>query len=79
MGDKSADKTEELENILSIYQQGLDYYLEKDWDKAINQFKKVLTKKPDDGPSKTYIERCQKFKKEPPGDDWDGVFHLKTK
>lgn len=79
MGDKSAEKTEELENILSIYQQGLDYYLKKDWEKAINYFKEVLAKKPDDGPSETYIERCQKFKKEPPGDDWDGVFHLKTK
>ncbi|WP_445664549.1 CHASE2 domain-containing protein [Fodinibius sp. AD559] len=79
MGEKSDPDTEELEKIISTYQKGLDFYLNREWDKAMNRFQEVLSLKPEDGPSETYIERCKKFKEEPPPKDWDGVFHLKTK
>ena len=79
MAEKSYSDAEQTEEIISIYQKGLDHYLNKKWDRAIDQFKKVLSLKPKDGPSQTYIERCQEFKEEPPPKDWDGVFHLKTK
>jgi adenylate cyclase len=36
-------------------------------------------KHPDDGPSKAYVERCQTLRADPPGPDWDGVWHLKEK
>ncbi|MDZ7659579.1 adenylate/guanylate cyclase domain-containing protein [Fodinibius sp.] len=79
MGERSDPKTAELEKIISTYQKGLDHYLNRAWDKAIKQFQEVLSLKPEDGPSETYIERCQKFKENPPAKDWEGVFHLKTK
>ncbi len=79
MGEQSDPSTGKLEKIISIYQKGLDLYLNREWDKAIKQFQEVLSLKPEDGPSATYIERCKKFKEEPPPKDWDGVFHLKTK
>ncbi|MGM0547222.1 MAG: CHASE2 domain-containing protein [Bacteroidota bacterium] len=80
MGDKQAEENaDELQQILTVYQKGLDHYLDKQWDKAINQFQNTLVLKPNDGPSQTYIERCKKFKKDPPQKDWDGVFHLQTK
>lgn len=79
MGEKSDPNAEEIDKIISIYQKGLDRYLHREWDKAIEQFQEVLSLKPEDGPSETYIERCEKFKAEPPAEDWDGVFHLKTK
>ncbi len=79
MGEKSDPHTEEIEKIISIYQKGLDFYLNREWDQAIKRFQKVLSLKPGDGPSENYIKRCQKYKKEPPAKDWDGVFYLKTK
>lgn len=79
MGEKTDPNAEKLKKIILIYQRGLDYYLHREWDKAIKQFQEVLFLRPQDGPSKTYIARCKKFKKDPPPKDWDGVFHLKTK
>ncbi len=79
MGEKSDQNTEKLEHIISRYQKGIDFYFNREWDQAIKKFQEVLTLKPGDGPSKTYIKRCQKYKEEPPAKDWDGVFHLKTK
>ena len=33
----------------------------------------------DTNPSQTYIKICNEFKKEPPNDDWDGVYNFKSK
>ena len=33
----------------------------------------------DDPPAQLYVERCKYFEKEPPGSDWDGVWHMKEK
>lgn len=76
---KSSDIPENTEEIIATYQQGLDQYLNRQWDEAIKSFKKVLDLKPGDGPAETYIKRCEQFKEEPPDKNWDGVFHLKTK
>ena len=62
-----------------IYQQGIDKYLAREWDNAIQLFREVLSLVPDDSPSKVYIERCEHFKQEPPDENWDGRFVLKTK
>ncbi|MBQ2593375.1 MAG: hypothetical protein II567_08875, partial [Candidatus Riflebacteria bacterium] len=63
----------------NLYQQGIDKYLAREWDKAIESFEEVLKLVPDDAPSKVYIERCKHFKQEPPEENWDGRFVLKTK
>ncbi len=63
----------------NLYQQGIDKYLAREWDKAIESFEEVLKLVPDDAPSKVYIERCKHFKQEPPEENWDGRFILKTK
>lgn len=71
--------TEEKKKVLENYNQGLAAYKEKRWDDALAAFHKALEFDPDDGPSKLYIERCEHFKKEPPPEDWDGVFTMTTK
>ncbi len=42
-------------------------------------FEKVLQIKPDDGPAKLYLERCEVMAEDPPDAGWDGVFVMKTK
>ncbi|NGP89532.1 adenylate/guanylate cyclase domain-containing protein [Aliifodinibius halophilus] len=80
MADKESSKDfKKLEKAAQIYQKGLDSYYQRNWDDAISTFQDVTELLPDDGPSQLYIERCQKFKNNPPAKDWDGVFHLKTK
>ncbi|MBF0498896.1 MAG: CHASE2 domain-containing protein [Candidatus Riflebacteria bacterium] len=65
--------------ILPAYEKGIEQYLARSWEDAIASFTQVLALRPDDGPAKTYIDRCRAFSLEPPGEKWDGSFHLKSK
>lgn len=61
------------------FNQGLEKYFKMRFQEALEDFKKSFELDPDDKVSKLYIERCEDFIREPPGDNWDGVFVMKTK
>ncbi len=65
--------------MLHQFQQGFDYYLNRNWEWAANHFRQALQIRHDDGPSRLYLLRCQEFLLNPPGKEWDGVFTMKTK
>ena len=44
-----------------------------------SEAKTIFAELSDDPPSKLYVERCTYFESEPPGDGWDGVWHMKEK
>jgi adenylate cyclase len=70
---------EKTQQILNFFNRGFKNYLAQEWDLALKEFKQALNLNPKDGPSKTYIRRCEQFSKIPPREDWDGVFTLQTK
>jgi class 3 adenylate cyclase/CHASE2 domain-containing sensor protein len=74
-GDLSADH----KKLIESYNEGLQFYQDQQFEKAISFFQKALTLDENDGPSKTYIERCNEFIKSPPPSDWDGVYTLTSK
>jgi len=65
--------------ILDLYNKGLELYRNRKFTEAKEYFKKCLEIYPDDGPSKIYFDRCEVFIKEPPPENWDGVFVMTTK
>ncbi len=71
--------TENQMHLLSEYMKGLQAYQAQDWKGAVAAFKRALAINPDDGPSQTYLERCEFFVENPVPKDWDGVFEMKTK
>ena len=73
--DVDASRSETLDN----YDQGLNAYRKQDWNKALVFFNKALTATPDDGPSKTMLARCNDYKANPPGKDWNGAFTMTSK
>jgi adenylate cyclase len=79
LGLSDADVPEKKKRCVEVYLRGLALYREKRWDEAIAVLKQALEIDPDDGPSKTYIGRCEDFKVLPPPEQWDGVFVMKTK
>lgn len=73
-------QTDELtQKNLEIFHNGLDLFEEKKWKEAMEVFSSALEIIPEDGPSKTYISRCEEYLKKPPKESWDGVFNLTTK
>ncbi|HEX9052573.1 MAG TPA: adenylate/guanylate cyclase domain-containing protein [Anaeromyxobacter sp.] len=58
---------------------GLSAYRAQRWDEAIARFREADQLRGGDPPSRTYVERCEAMRREPPGPEWDGVFEMKTK
>jgi len=66
-------------DIREHFDQGIKLYWERQWDAAVAAFQRALAVQGDDPPSRVFIERCQLFKANPPGADWQGEFVMKTK
>ncbi len=67
------------EEFVALYDKGIKQHLDRQWDDAIATFEALLARWPDDGPSKTYINRCKEYKENPPPENWDGSYHLTHK
>jgi adenylate cyclase len=64
----------ELGEVLGLYAEGLEAYRKQLWDDALGRFTQCLALRPEDGPSRAMVERCQVYRDAAPPDDWDGVF-----
>lgn len=64
--------------VVNYFNEGRKNYRSGNWDKAIGHFERALTHHPEDQLSKTYIERCDRLKADPPS-DWDGVWKMTSK
>ena len=61
-------------------------YREQQWDAAIERFQKTLSVRPNDPPSRAFIERCLEFQSKNPEHDgtsfpapWNGVCQITAK
>lgn len=64
---------------LQSYLNGLNEYRKTNFNSAIKFFEESLVTNPGDGPSLVYLERSKFYLENPPGENWDGVFVMKTK
>jgi adenylate cyclase len=62
--------------VFSAYAEGLRSYRERRWAEARDAFQSILAREPDDGPSATMQARAEEYQKNPPPDDWDGVYTM---
>jgi adenylate cyclase len=70
---------QEQQTLLKMFAEGLNAYRNQQWDQAIALFQEALQLPLDDRPSKMYIQRCQYYQQNPPPENWDGVWVMKTK
>lgn len=68
-----------MAEIIPLFEKALELYRSRQFDEAILLFRKVLEIKPNDGPSKLFIKRCEEMRIYPPPSDWDGVYTMTTK
>ncbi len=65
--------------MLNHYIRGLTLYRNQKWGDAANTFEQILKRFPNDGPSRTLLERCRLYSQTPPPKEWDGVFTMTVK
>ena len=82
-GEERHMLSEQKKRMLESYNEGLSLYKQKKFSEALERFNAALQFKnegePEDGPTKLYVTRCLELIKNPPGDDWDGVYTMETK
>ncbi len=64
---------------VNYFKGGLAYYRKGQWDKAMETFRGAQALNPQDKLPQIYLDRCEHLKADPPGDDWTGVWVMKTK
>ena len=76
---KKGELSSQMRAILSLFNQGLQFYSNRDWKEGVACFEKVLQIDEHDGPSLTYRERCIDYQYRPPKKNWDGVYDMLSK
>ena len=64
---------------IEAFEAGVARFLARDFSGAEAEFRKVLPRWPEDGPTLRYLEEINTLKWNRPGPDWDGVFTATTK
>ena len=68
-----------LLEVVNYFKGGLAYYRKGEWDKAIDTFRGAIALNPLDKLPQIYIDRCEQLKATPPGDNWNGIWIMKSK
>lgn len=74
LGEKSQAPPEMVEKV-EAFHSALDLYRRRKWDEALESFGKDK----EDRLSAVYISRIEALRREPPPEDWNGIYDLKTK
>ena len=61
------------------YQEALDAYRKRDWDRAESAFRTCLQLRPNDAPSTLFLKRIAILRAEPPTGPWNGAWQLESK
>jgi adenylate cyclase len=77
MGRKDASASQA--ETVRYFHQGLGFYKEQKWDKALEAFKTASAMDRGLHAAQLYMERIAALKSSPPPPNWDGVFTMKEK
>ncbi len=77
--DRKGKIPEKIREVLKLYEEGLREYQKREWQNALLLFMDAIDKDPEDGPSQTYLKRCEIYLENEPPEDWDGVYTLTAK
>ena len=69
----------DVQSAIEDFARGLEFYRRMEWAMAVKAFQRVLSAKPEDGPTQEFLRRCEIFLQSPRPKEWDGVFEMRTK
>ena len=76
---KAEEVKEKQKSLCNVFARGIDAYQRRAWRPAIDFFNGALKLDSTDGPSRFYLELCEKYRAEPPAPHWDGTIYLNKK
>jgi adenylate cyclase len=74
-----AAEREKFLRVREFFESGLGKYRQRKFAEAQSDFMLALQLVPQDGPSSTFLERCEYFKENPVHEDWEGIWIMKSK
>ncbi len=79
IAEDESEVSAEKKQVIELYLKGLELYRDMQFTDAKQKFEAALEIDPDDGPSKTYLGRCEQYVIDPPEPDWDRIFTFTEK
>jgi adenylate cyclase len=80
VGLHSEPISDQKQEAIEHYHKGREYYLKRKFRQAMNEFALILEEiDPNDKAAELHLDRSQHFIKNPPAEDWDGVWTLTEK
>lgn len=76
LGEVGDSNEEALRGKAERFRSALELYLARDWAAALESFEAMKRIDEDDRPAALFIERCQTYLRNPPGDDWNGIWRI---
>jgi adenylate cyclase len=61
------------QNAWELHEHAVQLYYKRNFKESLAVFEEVRASLPNDLASDRYIDRCKRYIKEPPPNDWDGV------
>ena len=71
--------TESMLELSVQFNDALCQFQSQDWRQAQSAFELILHSHEADGPSRYYLQYCQRYLREGSPEDWDGVISLADK
>ncbi len=72
--------SDQKQEVIEHYHKGREFYLKRKFRQAMNEFALIMEEiDPNDKATELHLDRCQHFLKNPPQDDWNGVWSLTEK
>ncbi len=62
-----------------LFEDALCRFREQRWEEAAESFHQLLRESGEDGPSRFYLNLCERYRKNPPREPWDGVIQMEEK
>jgi adenylate cyclase len=66
-------------SLCTDFAEAMDAYTRQSWDEAMERFDGCLKYYKEDGPSLFYMQLCEQYRENPPGESWNGVVRLMRK
>jgi len=73
---ENGDLSIKQKEFIGLFKSAINFYLARDWDRAIRILNLLAEKDPQDYPVKLYLERCRRFKMSAPDERWQGEYRV---